>query len=505
MDYQFDFHWVWAYREAFLNGLKVTLELNLYVVILSTVLGLFLALGRLSRLKLVRVLARIYIDVFRALPLLVLIIWLYFAFPLLTSRRVIFDSFTAACIALTLNLSAFIAEIIRAGILAVPDQHIDAARSLGLTRAQTLRHVTLPIAIRQMIPPLTGQYINSIKLSVLASVIAVPELLHTVQTITTEVFRPIEMYSTLAFIFLAILLPGTWLLYKLERPGIEKNGLNSESDERYATQPVSVRECRLGSGPMKCGGADDQEALVIHEVHQSYNGLPVLQNVSLTAKAGQIVSIIGPNGSGKTTLLRATCGFLPLVGGEIRLGDHLLARGDSKANPKQSNAHVLGTKIGLVSQQVEPWPHLSVLQNVMLPLMKVRGMQKEEARLIAIEWLKALGLQGQLKHHAKELSGGMKQRVVLARTLAMNPRVLLFDEVTSALDPEWSAWVRDLMRELASQGTIVLNVSHKINLVREVSDWVVFLNHGALVEQGAPQEVLGNPKSEQLRLFLACS
>jgi ABC-type polar amino acid transport system ATPase subunit len=165
----------------------------------------------------------------------------------------------------------------------------------------------------------------------------------------------------------------------------------------------------------------------------------------------------------------------------------------------------MGTKIGLVSQSVEPWPHLTVLQNVMLPLMKVRRKKKEEARSMATEWLETFGISGQAKRYGKELSGGLKQRVTLARTLAMNPTVILFDEVTSALDPEWSALVRDLMRELANQGKIVLNVSHKMNLVREVSDWVIFLNRGHLIEQGLPTEVLTNPKSEQLELFLSCS
>ncbi len=320
MEYDFNFHWIWKYRRAFLNGLEVTLELNLYVIVLATTIGLFLALARLSRLRLLRTLAWTYIDLFRTLPLLVLIFWLYFAFPLVTAGRVTFDSFTAACIALTLNLSAFVAEIIRAGVLAVPVQHTDAAKSMGMTKVQALRYVTLPIAIRQMIPPLTGQYINAVKLSVLASVIAVPELLHTVQTITTEVFRPIEMYSALAFIFLVLLLPGTWLLYRLERPKGKRKDLNTGAHEGYAERPVSVSECCPNPLWAAVGHENTQAALIIREVSQAYNGFPVLQNVSLTARPGQIVSIIGANGSGKTTLLRATCSLLPSKRGRFDWG-----------------------------------------------------------------------------------------------------------------------------------------------------------------------------------------
>jgi ABC-type polar amino acid transport system ATPase subunit len=292
----------------------------------------------------------------------------------------------------------------------------------------------------------------------------------------------------------------------LERPADEQKSLKFEPNNGYAERPVAVKECRLSSFPMKRDEGDAPEAFVISEVHQAYNGFPVLQNISLTARPGQIISVIGANGSGKTTLLRASCGFLSLLGGEIRFGDQLLANGNATAGRDLiSTSRILGTKVGLVSQQVEPWPHLSVLENVMLPLVKARGMTKEESKATALSWLKVLGLEGQSKKYSRQLSGGLKQRVVLARTLALDPKVLLLDEVTSALDPEWSAWLRDLMIELAGQGKIVINVSHKINLVREISDWVVFLDQGALVEQGAPGEILGDPKSEQLRLFLSCS
>ncbi len=132
-------------------------------------------------------------------------------------------------------------------------------------------------------------------------------------------------------------------------------------------------------------------------------------------------------------------------------------------------------------------------------------MEEEQAHDTATEWLKTLGLQRKLRQYGGELSGGLKQRVILARTLAMGPSVFLFDEVTSALDPEWGAWVRDLMREIAKRDGIVLNVSHKINLIREISDWVIFLQDGVLVEQGPPEEVIDHPASDQLRLFLLCS
>lgn len=508
MGYQFSFYWVWRYREAFLNGLWTTLVLNSYVIFFATFIGLLLALGRLSKSRVLRLLCWFYIDLFRTLPLLVLLFWLYFAFPLLAGGRLRLDSFAAACVGLTLNLSAFIAEVIRAGILAVPEQHIEAAHVLGLSRAQTLRYIILPISIRQMLPPLTGQYVNAIKLSVLASVIAVPELLHTVQTITTEVFRPIEMYSTLAMLFLCILLPGTWLLHKLERPAWQKQRSAAPQAQDRNERPAMLAEARtvVQLGLDENHGCPQEHVLVIDNVTQAYNGFKALEDISCAVKPGAVLSIIGANGSGKTSLLRSICGFLPLQAGEIRLGSHILATAATDGNGRPcSSEHLLGPTIGLVPQQVEPWPHLTVLENVALSLKQRRGMSPEEANAAATQWLKAVGLVDKATRHAKELSGGLRQRVVLARTLAMRPRVVLLDEVTSALDPEWSAWVRDLIRELARAEAIVVQVSHRLNLVREVSDHVIFLHRGRVLEEGPPAQLFASPQSRELCLFLSCS
>ncbi len=213
--YQWDFGWVWTYRAALIAAAWVTIKLNVVVLVLGSVLGMIIAACRGSRFAVVRYLAIAYVDVFRTIPILVLLIWAFFCIPVLV-RGAQFTPWTCAVAVLSINLSAFAAEIIRAGIEAVPTTLVEGGLSCGLSQRQTLRFVVLPIAIRNMIPPLVGQYINSIKLSVLASVIAVPELLQKTTDLASQVYRPLEFYTALAVAFLVLLLPGTIWSRRLE-------------------------------------------------------------------------------------------------------------------------------------------------------------------------------------------------------------------------------------------------------------------------------------------------
>jgi len=213
--YKWDFSWVWTYRQALFDAFLVTLWLNTITLVIGSVLGLVMALARRTRYSLLRTAALIYIDFFRTLPVLVLLVWFFFCVPILLGGIRI-SSVLSAIIVLSLNLSAFVAEIVRTGIESVPKGHVEAARACGLSQPQALRYVVLPIALRNMVPPLVGQYINTIKLSVLASVIAVPELLSKTTDIISQVYRPLEFYTVLAGLFLLLLLPGTILSRRLE-------------------------------------------------------------------------------------------------------------------------------------------------------------------------------------------------------------------------------------------------------------------------------------------------
>lgn len=224
--YEWDFRWVWTYRGVLWEAFLVTLWLNALILIIGSAVGLLIAAARRSNLAALRIPAIIYIDLFRTLPILVLLVWFFFCVPVLLGGIRI-SSILCAIIVLSLNLSAFVAEIVRAGIEGVPVSHTESARASGLSQRQTMRYVVFPIALRNMIPPLVGQYINSVKLSVLASVIAVPELLQKTTDIISQVYRPLEFYTVLAILFLILLLPGTILSRRLESTAHNKR-MNAE-------------------------------------------------------------------------------------------------------------------------------------------------------------------------------------------------------------------------------------------------------------------------------------
>jgi polar amino acid transport system permease protein len=213
--YHWDWNWVWSYRGQLIAALGVTLLLNAIVLVVGTIVGTGVGLMSRARSPVVRFIYRAYVDLFRTLPILVLLVWFFFCAPILLGGIRI-SSFLSAVIVLSLNLSAFIAEIVRAGIDAVPKKQIEAGVTAGFSRAQITRFIIMPLALRIMVPPLVGQYINSVKLSVLASVIAVPELLSRTTDIISQVYRPFEFYTVLALIFLVILLPGTLWSRRLE-------------------------------------------------------------------------------------------------------------------------------------------------------------------------------------------------------------------------------------------------------------------------------------------------
>jgi polar amino acid transport system ATP-binding protein len=233
----------------------------------------------------------------------------------------------------------------------------------------------------------------------------------------------------------------------------------------------------------------------IENVQKSFGTLKVLDGVSLTVQKGEVLSIIGGSGSGKSTLLMCINGLEPIQGGRIVVdGTEVHARG--------TNLNKLRQKIGIVFQQWNAFPHLTVLENVTLALRKVLKKSKSDAEAIATRQLEHVGLGDKLKAFPGKLSGGQQQRMAIARALAMEPQYMLFDEVTSALDPLLVGEVLDTMRLLAKEGMTMIVVTHEMSFAREVSDRVAFFQSGKIHEIGSPQQIFENPQNEGTRAFL---
>jgi polar amino acid transport system ATP-binding protein len=234
-----------------------------------------------------------------------------------------------------------------------------------------------------------------------------------------------------------------------------------------------------------------------------FGDLEVLKGVDLDVGRGEVVCILGPSGSGKSTFLRCVNLLEPPEEGEIFIEGHDICKGPGSGSGEQSwELDFVRQRVGIVFQQFNLFPHKTALQNVTLAQERVLGRSKQEARAKASELLKRVGLGDKLNQYPETLSGGQQQRVAIARALAMDPHVMLFDEVTSALDPELVKEVLDTMRELAEEGMTMIVVTHEIGFAREVADRVIFMDGGVIVEQGPPSQVLDSPREERTKKFL---
>jgi polar amino acid transport system ATP-binding protein len=240
----------------------------------------------------------------------------------------------------------------------------------------------------------------------------------------------------------------------------------------------------------------DRRMIKVTDLHKSFGKLDVLNGITENFKKGEKVVIIGPSGSGKSTFLRC----LNLL--EMPTKGKILIDGND-ITAKETDVNKVRQKMGMVFQQFNLFPHLSVLENITLAPIKIKGLSKTDAGALADKLLKRVGLLEKRETYPNQLSGGQKQRIAIARALAMEPEIMLFDEPTSALDPEIVGEVLEVMKDLADEGITMLVVTHEMRFAQEVSSRVLFMDEGVIVEQGAPSEIFSVPKNERTRSFLS--
>lgn len=242
-------------------------------------------------------------------------------------------------------------------------------------------------------------------------------------------------------------------------------------------------------------GKNNEYKIVVKGLYKSFERLDVLKGINLEIKDGEVVCLIGPSGSGKSTLLRCLNRLEEATGGTV------IVDGNEISNPKIDINHVR-ENIGMVFQHFNLFPNLTVIENIMLAPVELKKMTKGEAEKKAKQLLERVGLLEKADAYPVQLSGGQKQRVAIARSLAMNPDIMLFDEPTSALDPEMVGEVLEVMKKLAEDGMTMVVVTHEMGFAREVSDRVLFLDEGVIAEEGTPEEIFAHPKEERTKNFL---
>lgn len=240
---------------------------------------------------------------------------------------------------------------------------------------------------------------------------------------------------------------------------------------------------------------DNEKLLEIHKLYKDYGNGPILKGISLDISKGEVVVVIGPSGCGKSTLLRCMNGLEPIQSGEILLDGNVITG-------KKTKWSEVRQKIGMVFQSYDLFPHMTVIDNILLGPLKAQKRNRAEAEKEAEVLLDRIGLLDKKNSYPRQLSGGQKQRVAIVRALMMKPEIMLFDEVTAALDPEMVREVLDVMLELAKKGSTMVIVTHEMEFAKAVADRIVFLDKGEIIEMDSPQEFFTAPKTERAQKFL---
>ncbi|HET6868853.1 MAG TPA: amino acid ABC transporter permease/ATP-binding protein [Solirubrobacteraceae bacterium] len=535
------------------KGLLIAIEISVASFFAALPFALGMALMRMSRSRLVRWLPVPYIWVMRGTPILLQFLFWYNVLPEIGIHT---SAMATAIIGMTLNEIAFMAEIIRGGLLSVKQTQRDAAAALGLKRWQVLHRVVVPQALRTIAPAMSNEAIIIIKNTSLASVITVGELtLRSEQVVSTN-FEYVPVFAAAAVLYLiattGVMVIQSWLEARLNierkarmtaqaaalrareagalapslalietgaRPangrrhshGILARLTGRSSRVEIPTQPATRGETspELLSAlrASQEASARTGEAYVqIRDVRKSFHGNEVIKGVSLNVEPGNVVFLIGPSGSGKTTLLRTINHLETVDDGEILVGgEHVgYRRSGGKLVPVRDPAAARAkARIGMVFQHFNLFDHLTVMENIIEAPLRVYGRKADKVREEARGLLAWAGLAEYENHYPHQLSGGQQQRIAIIRAVATHPRLMLFDEPTSALDPELVGEVLQLIRRLAEAGMTMVVVSHEIVFAREWADKVVFMEDGYIVEEGKPDELFRNPREERTRAFLS--
>ena len=491
------FNWSYFFNELinpnFAKASGTVISLSGLAWLSALVFGLLLALGnRSKRLVLVKITA-FYIWLFRSLPLLVLLIYIY-SLPRFwqASSVVLSNPFWAGLIALILSESAYMAEIHRGALQAISKDQIDAGRALGLRYWAIQAKIVFPQALRIALPPLTNQFVTIIKLTSLVSVISLTEILLVGQQLYTRNFLVIETLTVVAIYYVAIVTIVTWLIKRFEVSLDVTKRSNIATIEANEFKSISNKENNLLST-----SKPSKYVLELQHLSKNYGNTKVLKDINLDVNWGDVISIIGPSGSGKTTLIRTINGLTDLDEGTIKFEGIPFING-GQIHDKQFYNRIV--HLGMVFQNYNLFPHKTVLDNLLLA-PEYHGKDLAITKQLALALLDKVGMLDHAYKYPHQLSGGQQQRVAIARALVMEPSIMLFDEPTSALDPELVNEVLQVIAKLATEGMTMLIVTHEMSFAFKVSNRILFMEEGQIIHDDAPN-VLKNSDDKRLQQFL---
>ena len=468
-----------------LSGLWVTIVISICSALAGSVLGFGLCMVRRSRNRVVAGVAAVFIRLIQGVPLLVLLMVLFYV----VFASTLLSGIVVAIVAFSINFGVYVSEMIRTGIDAVDRGQWEAGAALGFGRVGAFVKVIAPQAARHILPVYKGELISMVKMTSVVGYIAVEDLTRATDLIRSRTFEAFFPLISTAIIYFLLAWGLTALLGVLDR---------RIDPKRRARQPKGIEgQSPAAARPRMAEHAQSGETVIeIERLKKVYPNITPLQDVNARIKRGEVISIIGPSGTGKSTLLRCLNRLEEPTEGEIRV------LGQKITGAKGQELCAIRRRMGMVFQSFNLLPHLTVIENIMLAPVELLGVGRPDAYRRGMELLQSVGLAEKALNYPDELSGGQKQRVAIARTLAMDPEIVLFDEPTSALDPTMVGEVLSVIRRLAGQGLTMLIVTHEMKFARDVSSRVFYMDQGVIYEEGTPGQVFEAPRTDRCRAFV---
>ena len=468
-----------------LSGVLATILLSLLSGVIGTILGAVICRMRMSRNAAVTAFAQLYVKAVQGIPILVLLMVLYYL--IFNNDKI--SAFAICVIGFSLDFAAYVSEIFRSGIEAVPPGQARAAKALGFTPVHGFVKVVLPQAMQHILPVYSGQLVSMVKLTSVAGYISVMELTKVTDIIrsrTYDAFFPLLTAALIYFLLSNLLI----LIMKLISGKI--NRIDPARRLKDINKDFNIPETGISAD--KSAGAS-KDLLVIDGLAKSFEEASPLKNVCCTVKTGDVISVIGPSGTGKSTLLNLINHLeIPDKGKILFDGEDTLAPGYDYSR--------LRRRVGMVFQSFNLFSHLTVVENIMLAQTELLKRSRQEAYERSMALLDAVGLMAKAYNYPYELSGGQQQRVAIARAIAMDPEIMLFDEPTSALDPTMVGEVLTVIRNLAQKGMTMLIVTHEMKFARDVSNRVFYMDEGVIYEEGEPEQIFTSPAKDKTRQFI---
>ena len=468
-----------------ISGLSVTLLISVLVAVFGTILGFGICLIRRGKNKTASKIAAAFIRIVQGVPVLVWLMVLYYV--VFASASI--GGVAVAVIAFSINFSVYVAEMLRSGIDSVDRGQWEAASALGLGKNRTFIKIILPQAARFVLPVYKGEFINQLKATSVVGYIAILDLTKASDLIRSHTYDALFPLIVTAVIYFLMAWGLTYLLGLIElktAPKRDKHKIKGvETEALQPAEPFVIPQAEY-----------DGDAIITFEhLKKAYSNVMPLSDVNAAIRRGEIISIIGPSGTGKSTLLRCLNRL------ETPTEGHIHVFGQDMTD-KNTDINQVRRRMGMVFQSFNLFTHLTVIENIMLAPVELLGCSRQQAYEQSMKLLDKVGLTQKAMSYPDELSGGQQQRVAIARTLAMQPEIVLFDEPTSALDPTMISEVLSVMRNLADQGLTMLIVTHEMRFAHDVSTRVFYMDEGVIYEEGTPEQILDKPQKEKTRVFV---